>query len=123
MLKTRTIILIFFVFWFCVRLCYELLNILLLNKRVKFFGTKIYTLPTLSEDKVKMFYLVVISCSITIICSLVIVIISGELLLLIFIIFPATILLRSFSVKILSKQNGIYEKGIIIGTFIKYYKI
>ena len=121
--KYRRIILLFFFVWFGIRLCYVMINLLLIKKRIKTFGEKVYLLPNLLDQKEKLLHITFISSISIIVIAIFLIIILREWLLLSCIFFSVSMIIRTITVKKLSENNGIYEKGIILGMFIKYKKI
>jgi hypothetical protein len=95
----------------------------MIDRRVTSFGEKICSLPNLLEQKNDSLRITFISCIVTIICAISVTFLTSERLLFAFSIFPLTIITRCLLIKSISSKNGIYEKGIILGMFIKYKKI
>lgn len=123
MFVIRKYLLFFFLFWFCIRFLYVMINCMLVNKRIKSFGKKICNLPNLLEQKEDLFRIIFISCIITIVCTFFVAFLTRERLLFVFTLLPLTMITRSLLIKKISASNGIYEEGIVLGMFIKYTKI
>lgn len=108
--KYRIIILLFFFVWFGIRLCYVMINLLLIKKRIKTFGEKVYLLPNLLDQKEKLLHITFISSISIIVIAVFLIIILREWLLLSCIFFSVSMIIRTITVKKLSEKNGIYEK-------------
>ena len=121
--KYRNIILLFFFVCFGIRLCYVMINFLLIKKRVNTFGVKVDSLPNLLDQKEKLLHINFVSSMLIIVVAVFLIIISREWLLLSYIFFSISMIIQTIAVKKLSENNGIYEKGIILGMFIKYKQI
>lgn len=123
MSNLHTVILFIFLIQFGIRLCYLLLNLLLLKRKVHSLGKKICSLPDLLSSKRWLYAFIMFVCFFVIPLFLILLILSKDLLFLVSCIFILTEILRIILVKAVSVKNGIYEKGIVVGMFIKYNQI
>lgn len=123
MSNARTIIIHIFLIWFTIRLIYLIMNLVLIERRINSLGKKIYSFSNFLTTKRKMFAFILFNCIVIISLFLPLFVVSTDMVFLVGCIFSLTVILRSLLVRTLSVRNGIYEKGIILGMFIKYKKI
>ena len=119
MSNLRNIITYIFLFCFSIEICYSLISLLLVKKRVKSFGKKIEILPNLMSSKRTLFNFTMFMFFF----GLFFLIISKDIIFLIGCLWSINMLVDILLFRFLSKNNGIYENGIILGGFIKYKRI
>lgn len=106
-----------------IRLAYFIISLIKLKQKINKFGYKYCSLPNLIALRRKNYYSELFSYLIAVICSAVIFFLTKEKFVFLFIILCIVNFLGSSLVRKTSKYNGVYEKGIIIGIFIKWNKI
>lgn len=118
-----SIIVCFFVISLFIRLCYFLFNFVRLKQNANNFGHKFCVLPNLLEPKKKFYTAALISYIIVIMCTLLLIFLTKEILILIIDLFCITNMLCILLLKKASEYNGVYKNGIILGMVIKWNKI
>lgn len=119
MANLRNIVTYIFLFWFGIKNCYSVINLLLVKIRVKSFGKKIEILPNLSSSNRTLFNFTMFMFFF----GLFFLIISKDIIFLIVCLWSINMVLDILLLRFLSRNNGIYENGIILGCFIKYKRI
>ena len=123
MSRLRIIIIYIFLIWFSIRICYLIFNLLLAKKRINSLGKKISILPNLIAPKRKLYLFIVFDSFFVFSISLLLLIITKDIVFLLGGLFSSSLILRCLLTTYLSRKNGVYEKGIILGMFIKYNQI
>ncbi|MBP5577497.1 MAG: hypothetical protein J6X67_12150 [Treponema sp.] len=119
MANLRNIVTYIFLFWFGIKNCYSVISLLLVKIRVKSFGKKIEILPNLSSSNRTLFNFTMFMFFF----GLFFLIISKDIIFLIVCLWSINMVLDILLLRFLSRNNGIYENGIILGCFIKYKRI
>ena len=120
MSRLRIIIIYIFLIWFSIRICYLIFNLLLAKERINSLGKKISILPNLVVPKRKLYLFIVFDSFFVFSISLLLLILTKDIVFLLGCLFPSSLILRCLLTTYLSRKNGVYEKGIILGMFIKY---
>ena len=123
MSSLRIIIIYIFLIWFIIRICYLIFNLLLAKERINSLGKKISILPNLVVPKRKLYLFIVFDSFFVFSISLLLLILTKDIVFLLGCLFPSSLILRCLLTTYLSRKNGVYEKGIILGMFIKYNQI
>lgn len=123
MSRLRIIIIYIFLIWFSIRICYLIFNLLLAKERINSLGKKISILPNLVVPKRKLYLFIVFDSFFVFSISLLLLILTKDIVFLLGCLFPSSLILRCLLTTYLSRKNGVYEKGIILGMFIKYNQI
>ncbi|MGI5106772.1 hypothetical protein H0R94_06995 [Treponema socranskii] len=123
MSRLRIIIIYIFLIWFSIRICYLIFNLLLAKERINSLGKKISILPNLIAPKRKLYLFIVFDSFFVFSISLLLLILTKDIVFLLGCLFPSSLILRCLLTTYLSRKNGVYEKGIILGMFIKYNQI
>ena len=123
MSRLRIIIIYIFLIWFSIRICYLIFNLLLAKERINSLGKKISVLPNLVVPKRKLYLFIVFDSFFVFSISLLLLILTKDIVFLLGCLFPSSLILRCLLTTYLSRKNGVYEKGIILGMFIKYNQI
>lgn len=123
MVEFRNIIIYIFLFWFCIRICYFVFSFLIVKKRINSFGKKIINLPNRISQKRKLFIFILFDFAFIFLIFFVLFIITKYIVFITGCLFPLMILLKCLLLIFLSRNNGIYEKGIILGMFINFNQI
>jgi len=96
---------------------------LLAKERINSLGKKISVLPNLVVPKRKLYLFIVFDSFFVFSISLLLLILTKDIVFLLGCLFPSSLILRCLLTTYLSRKNGVYEKGIILGMFIKYNQI
>ena len=123
MSRLRIIIIYIFLIWFSIRICYLIFNLLLAKERINSLGKKISILPNLVVPKRKLYLFIVFDSFFVFSISLLLLILTKDIVFLLGCLFSSSLILRCLLTTYLSRKNGVYEKGIILGMFIKYNQI
>lgn len=123
MSRLRIIIIYIFLIWFSIRICYLIFNLLLAKERINSLGKKISILPNLVAPKRKLYLFIVFDSFFVFSISLLLLILTKDIVFLLGCLFSSSLILRCLLTTYLSRKNGVYEKGIILGMFIKYNQI
>lgn len=123
MSRLRIIIIYIFLIWFSIRICYLIFNLLLAKERINSLGEKISILPNLVAPKRKLYLFIVFDSFFVFSISLLLLILTKDIVFLLGCLFSSSLILRCLLTTYLSRKNGVYEKGIILGMFIKYNQI
>ena len=123
MSRLRIIIIYIFLIWFSIRIYYLIFNLLLATERINSLGKKISILPNLVAPKRKLYLFIVFDSFFVFSISLLLLILTKDIVFLPCCLFPSSLILRCLLTTYLSRKNGVYEKGIILGMFIKYNQI
>ena len=112
-----------FLIWFSIRICYLIFNLFLAKERINSLGKKISILPNLVAPKRKLYLFIVFDSFFVFSISLLLLILTKDIVFLLGCLFSSSLILRCLLTTYLSRKNGVYEKGIILGMFIKYNQI
>ena len=123
MSRLRLIIIYVFLIWFSIGICYLIFTLLSAKGRINSLGEKIAILPNLVASKRKLYLFIVIDSFFVFSVSLLLLILTKDIVFLPGCLFPLSLLLGCLLTIYLSRKNGVYEKGIILGMFIKYNQI
>ena len=126
MVYMRTVILPIFFIWLCIRLGIVIINLLLIRRKAKSLGKMICPLPNLtaSTSQRKSFSVMLFICVLCILLGLLLfTFVTKDLLYMVGIVLPLTIILRGVLLKKISAKNGFYENGFVVGMFIRYDRI
>ena len=126
MANMRTVILPIFFIWLCIRLGIVIINLLLISRKAKSLGKMICHLPNLtaSTSQRKSFSVMLFICVFCILLGLLLfTFVTKDLLYMVGIVLPLTIILRGVLLKKISAKNGFYENGFVVGMFMRYDRI
>ncbi len=123
MLELRNILIYIFIFWFSIRICYLVFSLLMVKERIKALGEKIIILQNRISSKRKLLIFLIFDFTFVFLIFLLLFILTKDIVFIIGCLFPLIILLRCLLLIFLSRNNGIYEKGIILGMFINFNRI
>ena len=123
MSRLRIIIIYISLIWLSIRICYLIFNLLLAKGRINSLGEKIAILPNLVAPKRKLYLFIVFDSFFVFFISLLLLILTKDIIFLLGCLFPVSLMLRCLLTTYVSRKNSVYEKGIILGMFIKYSQI